>query len=78
MKDEVRAFELDFPEEAAILASLMQERAKQRMPDGWEGGPMRIEPMYFETPKFPRNEPCPCGSKDRNGKPIKFKKCCGA
>lgn len=24
-----------------------------------------------------RNAPCPCGSKDANGKSIKFKKCCG-
>jgi len=24
-----------------------------------------------------RNEPCPCGKKDENGKPLKYKKCCG-
>ncbi|MDD5341586.1 MAG: preprotein translocase subunit SecA [Patescibacteria group bacterium] len=24
-----------------------------------------------------RNDPCPCGKKDENGKPMKFKKCCG-
>jgi peptide deformylase len=23
-----------------------------------------------------RNDPCPCGKKDENGKPFKFKKCC--
>jgi len=23
-----------------------------------------------------RNDPCPCGKKDRSGKPVKFKKCC--
>jgi hypothetical protein len=27
-------------------------------------------------PKVGRNEPCPCGKKDGDGKPIKFKKCC--
>ena len=27
--------------------------------------------------KAGRNNPCPCGAKDDNGKPIKFKKCCG-
>lgn len=26
--------------------------------------------------KVGRNEPCPCGKTDKNGKPIKFKKCC--
>jgi hypothetical protein len=24
-----------------------------------------------------RNDPCPCGKKDINGNPVKFKKCCG-
>lgn len=24
-----------------------------------------------------RNDPCPCGKRDENGKPVKFKKCCG-
>jgi peptide deformylase len=24
-----------------------------------------------------RNDPCPCGKKDINGKPLKYKKCCG-
>ncbi|MDP2938567.1 MAG: preprotein translocase subunit SecA [Candidatus Omnitrophota bacterium] len=30
-----------------------------------------------ETPKVGRNDPCPCGKTDANGKPIKYKKCCG-
>ena len=30
------------------------------------------------TAKTGRNEPCPCGRKDDNDKPIKYKKCCGA
>ena len=25
-----------------------------------------------------RNDPCPCGKKDKDGKPLKYKKCCGA
>jgi len=24
-----------------------------------------------------RNDPCPCGKKDKSGKPVKFKHCCG-
>jgi hypothetical protein len=24
-----------------------------------------------------RNKPCPCGKKDLQGKPLKYKKCCG-
>lgn len=30
----------------------------------------------FRTVKFGRNEPCPCGAKDGNGNPIKYKKHC--
>ena len=30
-----------------------------------------------ELSKTPRNAPCPCGKKDLQGKPIKFKKCHG-
>ena len=26
--------------------------------------------------KVGRNDPCPCGAVDANGKPIKFKRCC--
>lgn len=26
--------------------------------------------------KVGRNEPCPCGKRDKSGKPAKFKKCC--
>lgn len=27
--------------------------------------------------KISRNDPCPCGAKDKNGNPVKYKKCCG-
>jgi uncharacterized protein YecA (UPF0149 family) len=27
--------------------------------------------------KVGRNDPCPCGAVDSNGKPKKYKKCCG-
>lgn len=41
---------------------------------------MAVQPtpvqMARKPPKVGRNEPCPCGRKDENGKPIKFKKCC--
>lgn len=29
-----------------------------------------------EYDKVGRNEPCPCGSLDKNGKPKKYKNCC--
>ena len=35
-----------------------------------------IEPIRTE-PKYQRNEPCPCGKTDENGKVLKYKKCCG-
>jgi hypothetical protein len=35
-----------------------------------------IEPVRTE-PKYQRNEPCPCGKTDDNGKRLKYKKCCG-
>jgi len=28
--------------------------------------------------KVGRNDPCPCGKVGKNGKPLKFKKCCGS
>jgi uncharacterized protein YecA (UPF0149 family) len=34
------------------------------------------QPQQAKSEKVGRNDPCPCGSKDQNGKPIKFKKCC--
>lgn len=30
-----------------------------------------------EGKKIHRNDPCPCGATDENGKPLKYKKCCG-
>ncbi|MFH1478681.1 MAG: preprotein translocase subunit SecA [Candidatus Omnitrophota bacterium] len=30
-----------------------------------------------EEPKVGRNDPCPCGAVDKDGRPIKYKKCCG-
>jgi uncharacterized protein YecA (UPF0149 family) len=29
-----------------------------------------------EYQKIGRNDPCPCGAVDENGKPIKYKNCC--
>jgi len=39
---------------------------------------MVLEPTkrQWKKMKIGRNDPCPCGAKDKNGKPIKFKKCC--
>lgn len=28
--------------------------------------------------KITRNSPCPCGRKNSTGRPVKFKRCCGA
>lgn len=33
-------------------------------------------PLVREYKKIRRNDPCPCGAKDENGKPIKYKNCC--
>lgn len=37
----------------------------------------KLIPIIRSQIKVGRNEPCPCGSKDKNGKIIKYKKCCG-
>lgn len=34
-------------------------------------------PKIDEVPKVGRNDPCPCGAKDANGRPIKYKRCHG-
>ncbi|MFH1611107.1 MAG: hypothetical protein ABIA83_00695 [Patescibacteria group bacterium] len=37
-------------------------------------------PVHFfrhDGKKIGRNDPCPCGALNTNGKPIKYKKCCG-
>lgn len=69
MNDTPTRFEDEFPEEAAILMELCQ----QRLEDKKQGKP--IKPIHFDAPIISgttvgRNEPCPCGS----GK--KYKKCC--
>lgn len=33
-------------------------------------------PRVREYKKIGRNDPCPCGATDENGKPIKYKNCC--
>jgi len=33
-------------------------------------------PITRTTPKIGRNDPCPCGKTDANGKILKYKKCC--
>ncbi len=37
----------------------------------------KVYPRTIKTNKVGRNDPCPCGKLDANGKPLKFKKCCG-
>ena len=71
INDNPPRFEDEFPEEAAILAELCQERAEAKKKG------KRLKPIYLDAPapivvsdKTGRNDPCPCGS----GK--KFKKCC--
>ena len=32
--------------------------------------------IIVRSRKTHRNDPCPCGAKDEEGKSIKFKKCC--
>lgn len=38
----------------------------------------KTDPIKRDSPKIGRNSPCPCGKLDKDGKPIKYKKCCGA
>lgn len=64
-------YEVEFPAEAAILASICQARGQARR----QG--KRLKPLCLDSVepivagfKVGRNSPCPCGS----GK--KFKRCC--
>lgn len=38
---------------------------------------IETEPVRRKGAKIGRNDPCPCGKADTNGKPLKYKKCCG-
>ena len=35
------------------------------------------KPFRRKSEKVGRNDPCPCGAVDADGKPRKYKKCCG-
>ncbi|OIP79846.1 hypothetical protein CO082_03650 [Candidatus Peregrinibacteria bacterium CG_4_9_14_0_8_um_filter_44_15] len=37
----------------------------------------RFQKYFYRDIGVSRNDPCPCGGTKQNGKPIKFKKCCG-
>lgn len=37
---------------------------------------LKNESFVRDNPKVGRNDPCPCGAM-KNGKPVKYKKCCG-
>ena len=36
----------------------------------------RTKPIVRDYKKVGRNDPCPCGAVDENGKPKKYKNCC--
>lgn len=36
----------------------------------------KTRPVVRDTKKVQRNDPCPCGAVDENGKPKKYKNCC--
>ena len=36
----------------------------------------KTRPIVRDYKKIGRNEPCPCGALDKNGKPKKYKNCC--
>ncbi len=40
-------------------------------------GDTKRKPFRRGAQKVGRNDPCPCGAVDANGKPLKYKKCCG-
>jgi hypothetical protein len=50
--------------------ALVKAMAKRMRPRG---------PAPVKQPPMPKpNDPCPCGAENDDGKPIKFKKCCGS
>lgn len=38
--------------------------------------PRKISQQVRKFKKIGRNDPCPCGAVDENGKPVKYKNCC--
>ena len=40
-------------------------------------GETKRKPFRRGAEKVGRNDPCPCGAVDGDGKPMKYKKCCG-
>ena len=58
-----------------------EETAKQEMkaiPADEYYKMLRTKPIVRNYKKIGRNDPCPCGAKDKNGKPLKYKNCCMA
>lgn len=39
---------------------------------------LKTKPVVRDHKKIGRNDPCPCGAVDENGKPKKYKNCCFA
>lgn len=63
---------------APTLANQVVQWYEFRRCHGIDNLPRKTDPIKRETPKVGRNSPCPCGKLDMDGKPIKYKKCCGA
>ena len=59
--------------EDATGMALRQQEAIEASKQG------EAKPRPVQVTRVPgRNDPCPCGAKDPDGKPKKYKKCCGA
>jgi preprotein translocase subunit SecA len=65
----------DFSDEKKELAESQSPITNNQSPKGNESGGAVRDPKEHKD-KVGRNDPCPCGAKDANGRPIKYKKCC--
>lgn len=61
-----------------VTDSSSQKEDNKEESAGREPEAVNSEPRTMnQDHKTGRNDPCPCGATDKNGKPIKYKKCCG-
>lgn len=62
----------------------MVETSASTLENVLASSPSYVQSQYFRKPKqqvrkhkkIGRNDPCPCGATDENGKPVKYKNCC--
>jgi preprotein translocase subunit SecA len=60
------------------MAASAYQAPRPDQPQARPAGPGSAKQAPIRTGKIPgRNDPCPCGAKDKDGRPIKYKKCHG-